>query len=121
MFTNVRLFRNNGDGTFTDIAGTAGVGVPINSFACWFWDYDNDGTPDAEGAGLRDPSHVYATPGQYSVRLVVTNDSAETAAFTNVNLVTVTLADIYVSTTGSGQAPYAWQSWAQPPIFGRHP
>jgi len=41
-----RLYRNNGDGTFTDVAPDLGVTEPLNSFPCWFWDYDNDGRLD---------------------------------------------------------------------------
>jgi hypothetical protein len=41
-----RLYRNNGDGTFTDVAPQLGVTEPIHSFACWWWDYDNDGRLD---------------------------------------------------------------------------
>ncbi len=41
-----RLFRNEGDGTFTDVAPRLGVTEPIHSFACWWWDYDNDGRLD---------------------------------------------------------------------------
>jgi len=41
-----RLYHNNGDGTFTDLATEFGVSEPLASFACWFWDYDNDGRLD---------------------------------------------------------------------------
>ena len=55
-----RLFRNDGPaeavqppGTagahrwrFTDVTSQANVANPINSFATWFWDYDNDGWLD---------------------------------------------------------------------------
>jgi hypothetical protein len=41
-----RLYHNNGDGTFTDVAPALGVTGPIDSFSCWFWDYDNDGRLD---------------------------------------------------------------------------
>ena len=41
-----RLYHNNGDGTFTDIAGSAGVKKPLESFPAWFWDFDNDGKLD---------------------------------------------------------------------------
>jgi hypothetical protein len=41
-----RLYRNNGDGTFTDVAAAAGVELPIASFATWFWDVNNDGLLD---------------------------------------------------------------------------
>jgi hypothetical protein len=40
------LYRNNGDGTFTDVAPGLGVSGPFESFPCWFWDYDNDGHLD---------------------------------------------------------------------------
>jgi hypothetical protein len=41
-----RLYRNNRDGTFTDVAVEAGVVLPLASFPAWFWDYDNDGDLD---------------------------------------------------------------------------
>ncbi len=41
-----RLYRNNGDGTFTDLAESLGVTEPLRSFAAWFFDYDNDGWLD---------------------------------------------------------------------------
>ncbi len=41
-----RLYHNNGDGTFTDLAEKLGVAGPTVSFPCWFWDFDNDGQLD---------------------------------------------------------------------------
>jgi len=41
-----RLYHNNKDGTFTDVAQQAGVIQPIASFPAWFWDFDNDGALD---------------------------------------------------------------------------
>ena len=42
-----RLYRNNGDLTFTDVAVETGVMEPVQqSFASWFFDYDNDGHLD---------------------------------------------------------------------------
>jgi hypothetical protein len=41
-----RLYRNNGDGTFQDVAPRLGVTRPIQSFPAWFWDFDNDGALD---------------------------------------------------------------------------
>lgn len=40
------LYRNNGDGTFTDVTATAGVGDMHFSFGCSAADYDNDGDLD---------------------------------------------------------------------------
>ncbi len=41
-----RLYRNNRDGTFTDIAPEAGVTYPLLGFPTWFWDCNNDGNLD---------------------------------------------------------------------------
>ena len=41
-----RLYRNNQDGTFTDVAVQSGVTGPKSSFPVWFWDFDNDGNLD---------------------------------------------------------------------------
>lgn len=40
------LYRNNGDGTFTDVTAAAGVGDTGKSMGALFLDYDNDGDPD---------------------------------------------------------------------------
>jgi hypothetical protein len=47
-----RLYRNNGDATFRDVAPALGVTEPFDSFSCWFWDYDNDGRLDLFVAGF---------------------------------------------------------------------
>ena len=41
-----RLYRNEGDGTFTDVTDDAGVGSTGWSLACAFGDLDGDGDPD---------------------------------------------------------------------------
>jgi hypothetical protein len=51
-----QLFRNDGPKPgggwrFTEVAATAGVDTQRNSFATWFFDYDNDGWPDLFVAG----------------------------------------------------------------------
>ena len=51
------LFRNNGDGTFTDVALPAGValpesGRPISGMGVDFQDYDNDGWEDINLTGI---------------------------------------------------------------------
>jgi hypothetical protein len=40
------LYRNNHDGTFTEVAAAARVPGTGSSFASWFFDYDNDGWQD---------------------------------------------------------------------------
>ncbi|HEX5272205.1 MAG TPA: CRTAC1 family protein, partial [Gemmataceae bacterium] len=41
-----QLFRNNRDGTFTDVTEAMGITGPTVGFSCWAWDYDNDGWLD---------------------------------------------------------------------------
>ena len=59
-----RLYRNDGpeySWAFTDVAPELGVAEPIESFAAWFWDYDNDGWLDLFVAGYaRDIDSVAA-------------------------------------------------------------
>ena len=40
------LYRNNGDGTFTNVAAQAGIADPRGGWGSLFADYDNDGYPD---------------------------------------------------------------------------
>ncbi len=60
MYGKNRLFRNDGPRdrkdiskgwTFTDVTEAVGVAKQSNSFATWFFDYDNDGWPDIFVAG----------------------------------------------------------------------
>jgi hypothetical protein len=46
IFADNILYRNNGDGTFTDVAAKLGVQKPLVSFPTWLFDYDNDGLLD---------------------------------------------------------------------------
>ncbi len=41
-----RLYHNEGGGKFRDVALQLGVIDPLDSFPCWFFDYDNDGWLD---------------------------------------------------------------------------
>ena len=44
-----RLYRNNRDGTFTEVSSEMGIDGPYRGFSCWAWDYDNDGWLDIFG------------------------------------------------------------------------
>ena len=70
-----RLYRNNRDGTFTEVTSEMGIDGPYRGFSCWTWDYDNDGWLDIFGTcydrstadvvkGLLGQAH-----GRYSNRL----------------------------------------------------
>ena len=41
-----RLYHNERDGSFSDVTGEMGIDGPRGGFACWSWDYDNDGWLD---------------------------------------------------------------------------
>jgi hypothetical protein len=40
------LYRNNRNGTFSEVTIEMGINGPTAGFSCWAWDYDNDGWPD---------------------------------------------------------------------------
>ena len=64
-----RLYRNNRDGSFSDVANELKVNRPTRSFPSWFWDFDNDGVLDlyvsAYSAGI---SHLAASALGVSVQ-----------------------------------------------------
>ena len=47
------LFHNNRNGTFTNVAESAGITAPRHSFGSFFFDYDNDGWPDLFVVGYK--------------------------------------------------------------------
>jgi hypothetical protein len=54
------LYRNNRNGTFTDVTAEMGINGPKYGFSCWAWDYDNDGYLD-----------IFATSYEWSLADVV--------------------------------------------------
>ena len=54
--TAARLYRNNGDGTFTDVSAEAGLLSTANCYCAAWGDYDNDGYLDlfVSNAGVQD-------------------------------------------------------------------
>lgn len=72
-----QLYRNNGDGTFTDVAQALGVGVVNHAVGADSGDYDNDGDLDLSVMSYEGPSGAQA-PANALFR----NDGA--AGFVNV-------------------------------------
>ncbi len=59
-----RLYRNDGDGTFTDMTSEAGLGGNDSiGHGALFGDLDNDGYPDLIVVNLLDPNRVYRNLG----------------------------------------------------------
>jgi hypothetical protein len=56
-----RLYHNNRDGTFTDVAARANVEQPLNGFPCWFWDFNNDGALDIYAASYSSRMNAVAS------------------------------------------------------------
>ncbi len=59
------LFRNNGDGTFTDVSAELGVSDPDGYFGlgALFVDVNNDGKPDLAVANDSSPNYLYINKG----------------------------------------------------------
>jgi len=63
-----RLYRNEGDGSFTDVAQEAGLIRPFASFGAWFWDVNHDGALDlfvTSYGGPRLPADVGSVAAGY--------------------------------------------------------
>ena len=60
-----QLYRNNGDGTFTDVSGSSGiqVGEPYNGLGVIFLDYDNNGLQDIYVANDATPANLWHNNG----------------------------------------------------------
>src|SRR5207244_9348268 len=56
------LYRNNGDGTFTDVTQSAGISNSMRGMGLTVGDYDNDGWPDIYITGF-DASKLYRNNG----------------------------------------------------------
>jgi hypothetical protein len=59
------LYHNNGDGTFSDVTSSSGIGINHKyvAWGCGFIDYDNDGWPDI----LQVNGHVYPEIGLHDM------------------------------------------------------
>lgn len=91
---NNKIFKNNGDGTFSDVSGVTGMQADVaTSYTNCTGDINNDGYPDlAANNSLPYPSSVFRSSGgnknylKFSVEGVVSNrDGIGTKAFCYIN------------------------------------
>ena len=66
-----QLYRNHGDGTFTEVAQTVGIDVENHAVSADWGDYDNDGDLDLFVA-----SYVGSTPDQQPANALFSNDGS---------------------------------------------
>ena len=112
------LFRNNGDGTFTDVAASAGVASTQGSTAVVAADFDNDGCRDlivtGDGSGIfvptrltfeQSPLQVYRNQcnGTFEeVTIATTIDAPETSgAIAVADINNDSFLDIFIASPGS--------------------
>ena len=61
---NDHLFRNNGDGTFSDVSAAAGLTGDAPGLAATWWDYNDDGWPDIFVSNdFKEPDRLYHNNG----------------------------------------------------------
>jgi hypothetical protein len=68
-----RLYRNNGDGSFADVASSVGVGDARNSVAAAWADYDNDGNLDIYVVNFFEQDQLYRNNGNGTFSLVTSS------------------------------------------------
>lgn len=117
-FGRKNLYRNNGNGTFTDVAEQAGVeDVGAGMGVCWF-DYDNDGAEDLyvanmwTAAGERIATQeIFKKNAPHEVRAVYRKHAMGNSLFRNGR--SRTRANSFQNTTssaGAGMGRWAWSS-----------
>ncbi len=77
----IALYRNNKNGTFTDVAKAAGLAVDAYAMGCSAGDYDNDGYDDLYVTAVLGPSRLFHNEGNGTFK-----DVAAAAGVTNVGL-----------------------------------
>ncbi len=69
-----KLYHNQGDGTFRDVAPELGVVEPMAAFPCWFWDFDNDGCLDIYASCSSGPVAMLVDPTGFATNRLYRGD-----------------------------------------------
>ncbi len=105
-----QLFKNNGDGTFTDVSAIYGVDDPTQSFSCGWFDYENDGDLDLYVANASTGiDKLYRNDGSTFVDVaaaVGTNDALHSACITLGDYNNDGFIDIYLVNNGAANRLY---------------
>jgi len=117
-FGRKNLYRNNGDGTFTDVASQAGVeDVGAGMSICWF-DYNNDGADDLyvadmwSAAGLRvSTQDIFQKDAPEEVRALYRKHARGNSLFRNAGLLSNKSAAFEDTSASAGVEMGRW-SWS---------
>jgi hypothetical protein len=105
-----QLFRNNGNGTFTDVSVQYGVADPTSSFSCGWADYDNDGDLDIYVANASSGvDKLYRNDGSIFTNVadsVGTNDTRHSSAISWGDFNNDGFMDVYLNNNGSENRLY---------------
>jgi tetratricopeptide (TPR) repeat protein/peroxiredoxin len=116
-FGRKNLYRNNGNGTFTDIAPQAGVeDVGAGMSVCWF-DYDNDGAEDLYVANMWTAAgeritmqDIFKKEAPQKTRALYHKHAMGNSLFRNVSRNSGTAFEDTTRTAGVGIGRWAWSS-----------
>ena len=107
---NNQCFRNNGDGTFNEVAESLDIDDPSQSFSCGWSDYDNDGDLDLYVSnGQSGIDKLYENYGFTFANVISTSGIAgnqHTGSFTWCDFNNDGFLDLYLSNNGSANNLY---------------
>ncbi len=77
------------------------TGTPTLTYA---WDFGDPGSGGSNTSTLTNPSHSYANPGVYTVKLTTTNGNSQSDTLTQTNLITVNAPSSTITLTPDADA-----------------
>ena len=116
-FGRKNLYRNNADGTFTDVAPGSGVeDIGAGMSVSWL-DYDNDGSEDLyvgnmwTAAGVRiSKQEMFKKDSPPEIRALYQKHAMGNSLFQNRNMARVSLFENATNSSGAGMGRWSWSS-----------